>query len=250
MDLEGKRALVTGSSRGIGRAIALALAQAGADVAVHYRSERAHGEQVVEEIEGMGRRAVLLQADVGRADAAAPLVEQAVDGLVGLDILVNNAGVAPFSTIFEATVEEWQNALDVNARSLFLVGQAAARYMKDHGGGKIINVTSISGERVTSTTQVVYCTSKAAANMLTRAMAAALAPYNIQVTGVLPGTVVTDLNREQLSDTELRDGIVARTPSGRLGEPKDVAEVVRHLASCETNWFSGAMVTVDGGYLL
>lgn len=122
--------------------------------------------------------------------------------------------------------------------------------MKEHGGGKIINVTSISGERVTSTQQVVYCTSKAAANMLTRAMAAALAPHNIQVNGVLPGTVETDINREQFSEPRAREDIVERTPAGRLGQPEDIAEMVVNLASDGSTWTTGAMVVVDGGYLL
>lgn len=250
MRLEGKAALVTGSSRGIGRALALALAREGADVAVHCRSQRSLGEQVVDQIGALGRRAVLLQADLARPDSAVPLIEQAVAELKGLDILVNNAGIAVFSDFFEATLEEWQRAMDVNARSLLLLGQAAARHMKEHGGGKIINVTSISGERVTSTQQVVYCTSKAAANMLTRAMAAALAPHNIQVNGVLPGTVETDINREQFSEPRAREDIVERTPAGRLGQPEDIAEMVVNLASDGSTWTTGAMVVVDGGYLL
>ena len=250
MRLEDKTALVTGSSRGIGRAIALALAREGADVAVHCRQERSQGKQVVEQIRAMGRRATLLQADLARADSAGPLVQQTIEELEGLDILVNNAGIAVFSGFFEATLEEWQEAMDVNARSLLLLGQAAGRHMKERGGGKIINVTSISGERVTSTQQIVYCTSKAAANMLTRAMAAALAPHNIQVNGVLPGTVETDINRQQLADPQIRDGIIERTPAGRLGLPEDIAEIVVHLAGGGTEWVNGAMITVDGGYLL
>ncbi len=250
MQLEGKVALVTGSSRGIGAAIAGALAAAGSDVAVHGFQDRERGEQVADRIRAVHRRAIFLEADLTRVESAAWLVQQTIDQLGALDILVNNAGVAILADVFESTPEQWNLAFDLHARALLLLSQAAAEHMKPRGSGKIINITSISGEGVTSPQQVVYCASKAAANMLTRALAVALAPYNIQVNAVLPGTVETEINREQLAGPGVRDGIIRSTPAGRLGRPEDIAAIVVHLAGGGADWTTGVLVPVDGGYML
>ena len=166
----------------------------------------------------------------------------------GLDILVNVAGVAVFGDFLAATEEDWDRQMDVNAKGVFLASQAAARRMREAGGGRIIIVSSISGGRA-DPGLVPYCASKGAANMLTKAMAVALAPYDITVNAVLPGTVETDMNAANLAQPKVRGAILAGTPLRRLGRPEDVVGAVLYLCSDEAAWTTGSLIVVDGGYM-
>jgi NAD(P)-dependent dehydrogenase (short-subunit alcohol dehydrogenase family) len=240
--------IVTGGSRGIGRAIVEAFAREGAKVGINHsgRSE-AHATEIIGII---GKdRAISLPADVADADAVRNMIDRTISAFGRLDILVNNAGICPFTDLFELTPEEFDRVQAVNTRSIFLASQAAARHMKDHGGGAIVNVTSISGERFTNPKQLAYCTSKAAANMLTRGLAVNLAPHRIRVNAVLPGTVPTDINEAVLAEPGVTKSIVEATPLKSLGRVEDIAAATLFLASDEAAWITGSLMVVDGGFI-
>lgn len=250
MRLKGKCALVTGGSRGIGRAIALELAGEGAHVAVNYTANEAAAREVVEQIASGGGRAIAVRANVAKRDEVNAMVDRVAEELGRIDILVNNAGVCHFLDFFEVTEEEWDFHQDINCKGVFLCSQAAARVMRGQGGGRIVNVTSISGEKATNPGQVPYCASKGGANMLTQIMAVALAPYNITVNAVLPGTIETDINRDVLARDNTRESICEATPLGCLGLPEHIAEAVIYFASDRSGWTTGALLAVDGGFML
>ncbi|MBI4600327.1 MAG: SDR family oxidoreductase [Planctomycetes bacterium] len=242
--------LVTGSSRGIGRAIALELARRGSAVAVnHPGDDGARALEVLEEARRSGAEALEVPFDVSDPEAARRGV-RAVEARWGrLDVLVNNAGTCTFHDVGSLGVEEWDRTFAVNARGPFLLAREAAAIMRLHRWGRIINVTSISGLEPTSPLQVAYCASKAAANMLTRSLALILAPQGITVNAVLPGTVPTEMNRAELADPAVRAGVEERTPLGRLGTCEEVAAAVGHLASPAAAWITGALWVVDGGFV-
>ncbi len=248
MRLEDKRALVTGGSRGIGRAIALGLAREGADVAVNYRRSRGDAESAVREIGQMGRRSVAVQGSTDSRADVERFVAEAHDGLGGLDILVNNAGILKRTPFLEIAEEEWDAILDVNLKGCFLVGQAVARRMVAAGTpGAIVNVSS-AGQAVAGPNLAHYCVSKAGVAMLTKEMALELAPHNIRVNAVAPGLIETDINRADIAQDAFREGRLARIPLGLIGAPDDVAGAVVFLASNdEARLMTGASVFVDGG---
>ena len=248
MRLEGKRALVTGGSRGIGRAIALGLAREGAAVAVNYRRSRADAESAVHEIEQMGRRAVAVQGSTDSRADVERFVAEAHDSLGAVDILVNNAGILKRTPFLEIGEEEWDAILDVNLKGYFLVGQAVARRMVDAGTpGAIVNVSS-AGQAVAGPNLAHYCVSKAGVEMLTKEMALELAPHRIRVNAVAPGLIETDINRADIAQDAFREGRLARIPLGLIGAPDDVAGAVVFLASNdEARLMTGASVFVDGG---
>lgn len=250
MRLSGKRVLVTGGSRGIGRAIALAVASEGARIAINYARDTTAADEVIELITSSGGKAIGLQADVTSQQQVRAMVAAAACELGGLDVVVNNAGVCHFIDFFEVTEQDWDFHQNVNSRGVFFVSQAAAALMRVQGGGSIVNVTSISGEKATNPEQVPYCTSKGAANMLTRVMALALAPYNIRVNAVLPGTIETDINRNILESPGARQAILDATPLASLGAPEQIAEAVIYFASDASAWTTGALLAVDGGFML
>ena len=248
MRLEGKRALVTGGSRGIGRAIALGLAREGANVAVNYRRSRGDAESAVREIERMGRRAVAVQGSTDSRADVERLVAEAHDFLGGLDILVNNAGILKRTPFLEISEEEWDAILDVNLKGYFLVGQTVARRMVETGtAGAIVNVSS-AGQAVAAPNLVHYCVSKAGVEMLTKEMALELAPHNVRVNAVAPGLIETDINRADIAQDEFREGRLARIPLREIGTPDDVVGAVVFLASNEeARLMTGASVFVDAG---
>lgn len=248
MRLKGKVALVTGGSRGMGRAICLGLAREGARVVVNYLQRADAAEEVVARIRGGGRKAIAAPGDVSRRRDAEALMAGTLEAWGGLDILVNVAGVAVFGDFLAATEEDWDRQMDVNAKGVFLASQAAARRMREAGGGRIIIVSSISGGRG-DPGLVPYCASKGAANMLTKAMAVALAPYDITVNAVLPGTVESDMNAANLAQPKVRGAILAGTPLRRLGRPEDVVGAVLYLCSDEAAWTTGSLIVVDGGFV-
>jgi len=250
MRLKGKRCIVTGGSRGIGRGIALAMAKEGAKVAINYTANEAAAREVVDAIKAQGGEALMIKANVAKKAEVDAMVAEVLQAWGGIDVLVNNAGVCHFLDFFEVTEEEWDFHQEINCKGIFLASQAAARVMRDQGGGRIVNVTSISGEKATNPKQVPYCASKGGANMLTKVMAVALAPYKITVNAVLPGTIKTDINRDILESGGTEEAICEATPLGCLGQPEHIAEAVIYFASDEAAWTTGALLPVDGGFML
>jgi 3-oxoacyl-[acyl-carrier protein] reductase len=246
--LAGRAALVTGAQQGIGRAIALALAGAGADVGVNWLDDRAAAERVSAEVEALGRRAVLVQGDVARAADAAAMVDAVAGRLGRLDVLVNNAGVYPRAPFLDLGEGEWDRVLDVNLKGSFLCAQAAARAMVRGGrGGAIVSLSSsaIRGQPL----GVHYSASKAGVIGMTRAMALALAPHRIRVNAVAPGLTDTAQPRYGHSEAEL-EAMAREIPLGRMARPDDVADVVVFLASDDARWVTGQTVHVNGGQYL
>jgi glucose 1-dehydrogenase len=247
MRLEGKTALVTGSSSGIGEAIALRFAREGADVAVHYHREEDSARAVVAQIQGLGRRAVALGADTGVMAEAAGLVTSATAALGRLDILVNNAGVEIREPFLEVSEEHYDLVLDVNLKGAFFAAQAAARHMVQRGGGgRIINLSSIH-EDVAFLHYATYTTSKGGLRMLTRTVCQELAPHGITVNDIAPGAIATPINRRTLGDGDLLQELQGVIPAGRLGEPDEVATLAVFLASDEAAYITGATYVIDGG---
>ena len=248
MRLEGRRALVTGGSRGIGRAIALGLAREGADVAVNYRRSRADADSAVREIGQMGCRAVAVQGSTDSRDDVERFVAEAQEVLGGLDILVNNAGILKRTPFLEISEEEWDAIVNVNLKGYFLVGQAVARRMVEAGtAGAIVNVSS-AGQAVAAPNLTHYCVSKAGVEMLTKEMALELAPHGIRVNAVAPGLIETDINRADIAQDAFREGRLARIPLREIGTPDDVVGAVVFLASNdEARLMTGASVFVDAG---
>jgi L-rhamnose 1-dehydrogenase len=245
MDLAGKTALVTGGSRGIGRAICQRLAEAGAAVAVNY-SETAPDE-VIQAIVASGGQALAVRADVARKADVETMIRTVATELGGLDILVNNAGICPFHEFLDMPEELWDRVQDVNLKGTFLCSQAAARLMVEQGrGGRIISISSISA-LVGVGLQSHYTPTKAGIHSLMQSLAIVLGPKGITCNSVLPGTIATDINREDLSDPDKRAYFERRIPVGRIGEPDDIAGPVVFLASEAARYVNGAALLVDGG---
>ena len=248
MRLEGRRALVTGGSRSIGRAIALGLAREGADVAINYRRSREDAESAVREIEEMGRRAVVVQGSTDSRSDVERFVAEAHDFLGGLDILVNNAGILKRTPLLEISEEEWDAILNVNLKGYFLVGQAVARRMVEDGtAGAIVNVSS-AGQAVAAPNLTHYCVSKAGIEMLTKQMALELAPHKVRVNAIAPGLIETDMNRADIGQADFRERRLARIPLGEIGVPDDLVGAVVFLASNdEARLVTGASLFIDAG---
>jgi L-rhamnose 1-dehydrogenase len=256
MDLTAKVALVTGGSRGIGRAICLGLAEAGATVAVNYhqpelpefgRDNVVDALEVVETIEVAGGKATAVEADVADRVAVERMIAETVERLGGLDILVNNAGICPFHDFLDMPEELWDRVQAVNLKGPFLCSQAAANQMVSQGrGGRIISISSISA-LVGGALQTHYTPTKAGVLSLMQSLAIVLGPHGITCNSILPGAIATDINQEDLSDPEKRAYLERRIPVGRLGEPDDIAGPVVFLASEAARYVNGAALLVDGG---
>jgi glucose 1-dehydrogenase len=243
----GRRVLVTGGGRGIGRAISLALAEAGADVVISYRSNPAAATQTVVDVNQLGRRGFAVQADMNDDRSIRSLVPAVVDRLGGIDVLVCNAGMHCRTPFLEIELAEWDEVLAADLRAPFVLGQAVARQMIDQGdGGRIVMTTSISAD-VAYPNLVHYQAAKAGLRMLVRGMALELAPHGILVNAVAPGVVETDLTLDTLSDSGHRAKRVGRIPLGRPGLPGDIAPAVVYLAGKGAVWTTGTTITVDGG---
>ena len=240
-------AYVTGASRGIGRAIVLALASAGFDVAVGCRDRLDAAEGVVEQIRAASRLGITVQADISDPLGCAESVDRAAAGLGGLDVVVGNAGALEAASILDVTQRDYDRQLDTNARGTFFLVQAAARRMiADARGGRIILVTSDASVRAYAGLSA-YCMSKAATRMLTQAAAIELAPHGITVNAIAPGTTETDLNREVLADPAKREMLLGSVLLGRPGRPEDVAGAAAFLASEPSGFITGSTIAIDGG---
>jgi NAD(P)-dependent dehydrogenase (short-subunit alcohol dehydrogenase family) len=248
MRLEGRRALVTGGSRSIGRAIAIGLAREGADVAVNYKRHKEAAEEVVKAITVYGRRSIAIQASTDSRADVEHMAEEADRFLDGIDILVNNAGVLKRTPFLEITEDEWDWTLDTNLKGYFLVGQAVARHMIGREiNGTIINMSS-AGQAVAAPNLTHYCVAKAGIEMLTKQMALELAPHKIRVNALAPGLIETDLNRQDIADPAFREKRMARIPLQLIGVPEDVVGAVVFLANEEeSRLVTGASIFIDGG---
>jgi len=263
--LDGKTAIVTGAGRGIGKGIALTLAEAGVDVTVAARTVE-QIEQTAEEIRKLGRRALVVPADVTKKDQVENVVEQTISHFGKIDILVNNAGMVLLKPVAfvpgmklegwyvadswdtPLTEEEWHQVLNTNLTSAFLFAQAVAPHMLRQKKGKIINISSNSADLAPPYFSA-YCASKAGLSMFTRCLAIEWAPYNVCVNAIGPGSVLTELSAPVLSDPERKKFILERIPIGRVGETREIGLLVVYLASDASNWVTGQTFYIDGGQL-
>ena len=244
-DLTGKAALVTGANTGIGQAIAVALAGAGAEVAVAGRSAPS---ETVALIAATGRIAVNIAADFGSIEPVQRVVDEALAGLGRLDILVNNAGIIRRNDLDLFTEEDWDAVIDTNLKTLFFLSQAAARHMAQRGSGKIVNIASLlsfqGGIRVPS-----YTAAKSGVAGLTKAMANELAPKGVQVNAIAPGYITTNNTTALRADEARNRQILERIPAGRWGDPADIAGAAVFLSSSAADYVTGQVLAVDGGWL-
>jgi 3-oxoacyl-[acyl-carrier protein] reductase len=244
MNLDGRTALVTGASRGIGRAVALALAKTGANVVINYVSNARAGQKVAGEAERAGARVLLFQADVSRPEEAAELVQAGVDEFGRLDILVNNAGITRDNLLMRMQDEDWDAVLNVNLKGAFNTTRAALRYMLKARYGRIINISSIIGLRGNAG-QANYAAAKAGLIGLTKSVAREIGSRNITVNAVAPGFILTEMT-DKLPQ-EVRERMISEIPLGRFGTPEDVAALITFLASEAAGYITGQVIAVDGG---
>jgi L-rhamnose 1-dehydrogenase len=254
MLLKDKVVVVTGGSRGIGRAIAIECARHGADVAINYwsandadHSRHRAADEVAEEVRLLGRRALLIEGDVGREETSALVVDATVRVLGRIDVLASNAGICPFHAFLDVSADVFRQTTAINLHGAFYVTQAVARQMKRQGGGGAIIATSSISALVGGGLQAHYTPTKAGVHSLMQSCAIALGPYGIRCNSVMPGTIATELNAQDLAQPEKRAYMIRRIPLGRLGAPDDVAGVVVFLASDMARYITGASILVDGG---
>ncbi|WP_028612002.1 2-dehydro-3-deoxy-D-gluconate 5-dehydrogenase KduD [Paenibacillus harenae] len=246
-DLTGKTAIVTGAGRGLGEAIALGLAKAGADVALV--TNRTPADRSAEAIRALGRKAITIQADIGDRSKLAGITERTVDELGRIDILVNNAGIIRRTPAAEHSYEDWQEVLDVNLNSVFVLSQLAGKHMIERGSGKIINVASMLSFQG-GITVPGYTSSKHAVAGLTKALANEWASKGLQVNAIAPGYMSTD-NTEALREDPVRSTqILQRIPAGRWGTSEDLVGPAVFLASSASDYMNGHIMAVDGGWLV
>jgi glucose 1-dehydrogenase len=246
MSLLNKKALITGVSGGIGKAIARKFAEEGADAVLNFHSRGEEAQELAMEIESGGRVAHRFKADVRVEEQVRSMVYETVKVLGGLDILVNNAGVLRKTPLTEMGVKDWDDVMDVNAKGPFLCSLYAGRYMIEHGGGTIVNVSSIAALNP-EIYMGAYSVSKAALNMLTEVMAVEWARYNLRVNSVCPGPVDTPMIRQAFETPELLEARLDAIPMHRMSTPEDVAKVVTWLASDDSSMITGEHLVVDGG---
>ena len=247
IDLSGKSAVVTGGSRGIGRAIALRLAAQGADVCISYRGNTAAADEVVARIEAEGRVGLAVQADVVEQDAAKALIEAALARFGRIDILVNNAGITRDDLIMRMKPEDWTDVIATNLSGAFWTIKAATRPMMKARAGRIINITSVSGQ-AGQMGQANYSSAKAGLIGLTKATARELASRGITSNAVAPGFILTELTKDL--DPKLLEGIRDATPLGRFGTTEEIAAAVAFLASDDASYITGQVLAVDGGLVM
>ncbi|MBT3176928.1 MAG: 3-oxoacyl-ACP reductase FabG [Desulfobacula sp.] len=248
MKLEGKKAIVTGGSRGIGRAIALMYAKEGADVLVNYHSNDAAAKDTVAEIEKLGRRGVAVAADVANYKSAQDMVEECVKQLGGVDIVVNNAGVSKPSMLLKMKEEDWDAIIDIHLKAAFNTTQAAGRHMKEQKSGKIINVISTAGIFGTIG-QINYASAKAGIIGFTKSASRELGRYGINVNVICPGITKTEMTGKLQTDEKLKKIYEGRIQLGRFAEPEEIAPAFVFLASDDASYITGQVLGVDGGYI-
>lgn len=247
MQLEGKVALVTGASRGIGKAIALMLAENGADIAVNFAGSTAAAEAVAAEIEKMGRKAILVQGDVSKADVCAEIVDKVVSELGHIDILVNNAGITRDTLLLRMKEEDWDAVLNTNLKGVFNCTKAAVKYMAKQRSGSIVNISSVVA-LMGNAGQANYAAAKAGILGFTRSVAKEMAARGIRVNAVTPGFIKTDMT--SVLSEKVVAAMEASIPLARLGESEDIAKAVLFLVSDNAAYITGQTLHVDGGMVM
>jgi 3-oxoacyl-[acyl-carrier protein] reductase len=247
MKLNGKAAIVTGASRGIGREIALELARQGANVAVNYSGSEEKANETVEEIKALGREAFAVKADVSDSEAVTAMMKETLETFGSIDILVNNAGITRDNLLMRMKEEEWDQVISINLKGVFLCTKAATRQMMKQRSGRIINVSSIVGVSG-NPGQANYVAAKAGVIGLTKTSAKELASRGITVNAIAPGFISTDMT-DKLNE-EVKEQMLSGIPLGRLGDPSDIAKVAVFLASEDSRYMTGQTLHVDGGMVM
>lgn len=249
MRLQGRTALVTGSASGIGRAIALRLADEGADIVVAAHRPGADAEDTAATVRQAGRRAFVVTGDVGSVAGAQALIDAGVSAAGVLDILVNNAGVEVRAPFVDVTEADYDRVLDTNLKGPFFLTQRFVRHLRERKrGGKVINISSVH-EDLPFPHFTSYCASKGGLRMMMRNLAIELAPAGITVNNIAPGAIQTKINRQMMADSAELDALLANIPLGRLGQPEEVAGLAAYLASADADYITGATLVIDGGLL-
>jgi len=247
MDLKNKIAIVTGSRRGIGKAIVLALAKAGAHVVVS-DINLDDCNKVVEEIKAIGKEGLAVKADISNPEEVKEMVKSTVKRFGKIDILVNNAGIYMQKSLTDSTEQDFDRILDINLKGVFLCSKAVVPEMIKQGKGKIINITSIAGQ-VGFANSSAYCASKGAIINITRELALELAQYKINVNAIGPGVIETPMTKNLLEDKATKETLLANIPLNRIGKPEDIANAALFLASNKADYITGITLFVDGGWL-
>ncbi|UCE92702.1 MAG: glucose 1-dehydrogenase [Flavobacteriaceae bacterium] len=248
INLRGKVALVTGAAKGLGKACALALAGAGADIALGLRDVNSASD-LESEIKSMGRRVMRVQMDVSTVQEIRSAIQKIIDNFGSIDILVNNVGVAPANDALDVTESDYDLTMNLNVKAMFFTSQMVAKQMIKQGGGKIINMSSQAGS-IALDQEAVYCMSKAAVNHMTKNLASEWAKYNIHVNAVAPTFIKTPGTEPWLKDPGFRQSVIERIPLGRIGKPEEVSSVVVFLASQAASLITGEIIMIDGGWTL
>ncbi|MEK4424396.1 3-oxoacyl-[acyl-carrier-protein] reductase [Solibacillus sp. FSL K6-1523] len=247
MGLTGKCAVVTGASRGIGRAIALELAGQGAQIVVNYSGSEQRAQQVVEEIQALGGQAIAVQANVADTESVQQLMKTAMDTFGSIDILVNNAGITRDNLLMRMKDDEWDDVINTNLKGVFLCTKAVTRQMMKQRAGRIINISSIVGV-AGNPGQANYVAAKAGVIGLTKTTAQELASRNILVNAIAPGFITTEMTDELPAD--LKDAMLKQIPLAKLGQPEDIAKAVAFFASNNANYITGQTLHIDGGMVM
>ena len=247
MLLDGKIALVTGASRGIGRAIAIELAKEGATVAINYAGNKTAAEEVKNIITEMGGKAMIIQADVSDENSAINMVEEVIKEFGGIDILVNNSGITRDGLFIRMKEDDWNAVINTNLTGIFNCTKVAAKYMMKKRSGKIINMSSVSGI-MGNAGQTNYAAAKAGVIGFTKSLAREMASRGITVNAVAPGFIATDMTAAM--PEKAQEHVLASIPLGKMGEPKDIANAVLFLASDKASYITGQVIHVDGGMVM
>ncbi|CEO34245.1 3-oxoacyl-[acyl-carrier-protein] reductase [Paraclostridium sordellii] len=247
MDLNGKVALITGGSRGIGKAIAIKLASYKANIVINYTSNKEHALKVKEEIESYGVKSIVIKCDVSKSDEVNNMIEEVVKEFGQIDILVNNAGITRDGLLMRMKEEDFDSVIDINLKGVFNCTKSATKYMMKKRYGKIVNISSVVG-LIGNAGQANYCASKAGVIGLTKSSARELASRNINVNAIAPGFIDTDMT--SVLNENLKETMLKNIPQNRFGSPEDVANLVLFLASDMSSYITGQIINVDGGMVM